>query len=72
MEFEMREVFIFAAFCLAIWGAAKDAEIHENKRLERCLTSPDYSGIAWIGDDKLFTCSSDIKKGKVYYNKKGE
>jgi len=43
----------------------------ENKRLYSCLTSPEYSGVAWIGDDKLFTCSSDIKKGKVYYNKKG-
>jgi hypothetical protein len=45
----------------------------ENKRMMDCYMAKDFSGFAWIDESEYFTCSADIRKGRVkYINNKGK
>jgi hypothetical protein len=63
--FLMSGVFVYLAFlCGAKIGMEK-----ENTRIYNCYMAKDFSGFAWVDDSKYFTCSADIRKGKVYYTR---
>jgi hypothetical protein len=63
-------IFLFGVALSVSYDAGQDnGREYENKRIYNCYMAKDFSGFAWVDDSKYFTCSADIRKGKVYYTR---